>query len=546
MRVVLQARTSSQRLPGKALLPVRGVPLVVLAARRAARTGLGVVVATSTDASDDELTRTLQAAGVQVSRGALSDPLGRVTAACTDLANEARVIRLTGDNAVPDGDLLDAMLEQARLSRAEYLSVEWPSADLPYGVSAEIFSAQALRDAERNAREPADREHVTPYIRRTLGVREFRPTGLPAGAGARCTVDTFDDYVQLCRLFQLVDDPVAAPWDQLCALLAAHNPYAGRPIPRRPTPEGERSELVLGTAQLGLRYGIANVDGQPDAQNARELVRSAVAAGVTSIDTARAYGDSERRLGDALAGGLQSRVTVVTKLSALQDLPPRAPSEAVRSAVDASVYRSCHELRARRLDVVLLHRVAHLSSWKGVAWQRLLELRDEAVIGRLGASAGTVAEVRRALAEPAVTHLQLPVNVLDHRWARADVPGLLAARPDVVVHARSALLQGLLALEDASRWPVLPPARAEAVVRALRELAVEHGRSGVVDLCLAYVRGLPWVDGLVLGMDRQAHVDDAVELFRRPPLSRQEVDAVDRRLPSVPQALLDPSRWKRR
>ena len=75
-RIVLQARTSSTRLPGKVLLPVCGLPLVVLAARRVARDGIETVVATSDDPSDDRLAETLGQYGIRHVRGALDRATG--------------------------------------------------------------------------------------------------------------------------------------------------------------------------------------------------------------------------------------------------------------------------------------------------------------------------------------------------------------------------------------------------------------------------------------------------------------------------------------
>ena len=74
--------------------------------------------------------------------------------------------------------------------------------------------------------------------------------------------------------------------------------------------------LVLGTAQLGMAYGIANQAGAPTTQIANALVARALALGITTFDTARAYGLSENRLGEALAG--HDDVTIITKLAPLR------------------------------------------------------------------------------------------------------------------------------------------------------------------------------------------------------------------------------------
>ena len=77
VRVILQSRTLSERLPAKVLLPLGGLPIAVLCARRLANTGLDVVLATSDTASDDLLARTAAEAGIRVFRGSLDDVLGR-------------------------------------------------------------------------------------------------------------------------------------------------------------------------------------------------------------------------------------------------------------------------------------------------------------------------------------------------------------------------------------------------------------------------------------------------------------------------------------
>ena len=75
--VVIQSRLSSSRLPGKALLPIKGIPIIVLAVKRAANTGKNVIVVTSIDPSDDELCETLERHNIQYLRGSLNNVLDR-------------------------------------------------------------------------------------------------------------------------------------------------------------------------------------------------------------------------------------------------------------------------------------------------------------------------------------------------------------------------------------------------------------------------------------------------------------------------------------
>ncbi|HEX6913001.1 MAG TPA: aldo/keto reductase [Longimicrobium sp.] len=302
--------------------------------------------------------------------------------------------------------------------------------------------------------------------------------------------------------------------------------------------------FVLGTAQLGMPYGRTNDLPPPSPAECVQIVRTAVAAGGDWLDTARAYGESERRIGPALCDGWADRVRVATKLHPLGHLPDDAPDGAVRDAVDASVFRSCRELGQRTLDTLLLHRAHHRTSHGGRVWARLLELRDDGVVGRLGVSVQSVDEARGALADPEVKHVQLPFNVLDWRWREGGVDRMAAERPDVTVHARSALLQGLLASTGPEPWPVLAEAyQPGEIVATLARLARELGRDGAPDLCLAYVRAQPWIHGVVVGIASHGQLLANLRAFDAAPLSAAECAAVEAAVGRVPETLLNPALW---
>lgn len=303
------------------------------------------------------------------------------------------------------------------------------------------------------------------------------------------------------------------------------------------------AELVLGTAQLGLAYGILNAKGMLECQEAIEIVRGAVAGGVRWIDTARAYGDSERRIGLALSPEQRSDLTVVTKLATLDVLPHGAPPGRVREAVDESILASMRALNADRLQIVLLHRASHLTAHGGLVWRRLLQLRQEGRIERLGVSVQSPSEALEALQDPGVSLIQLPFNLLDWRWEAAGVPARLEARPDVIVHVRSALLQGVLTTPDPAFWPAVGEDEAREMACAVDRLRTAFGRRDLVDLCMAYVRAMPWVDGVVVGVLDREQLRQNVELFRSPPLSAGQVEEARAHMPRASEALLDPARW---
>ncbi len=544
--IIMQARTTSSRLPGKAMLPVGGYPSAVLAALRAGNVGIETVMAIPDEASDDALANALGKNGIRIVRGPLDDVLSRYALAARDLPEDSLVVRLTGDNVVPDGELVRDLVTALAESGVEYVSQECPQSGLPYGLGGEAFTVATLRRAQALATSAHDREHVTPWIRRNCGVKIQTPQILRGTdfSHLRCTIDDDEDYQRIVRLFEGVADPVHAGWFELTKKLASLAEEPHFRVPYRVLSGNVHSELTLGTAQLGMEYGIANRAGQPGRDLAIRIVRSAIAYGVTAVDTARAYGEAEEVLGEALSGAWRSRVEVITKLDPLDSMSAYADEGTVCAVVDESVKRSCKALRVEKLSTLLLHRADHCRAWRGAAWRRLLEMRDEGTVGALGASVYDPREALELLRDPAIQHLQIPMNVLDWRWKASGVDRALAERPEVVVHARSALLQGLLTGTAVVSWPESGDFDVPSCLRQLRKFAEEFGRESLTDLCLAYVRSQRWVTSVVVGCETLEQVNENLRLFCLPKLTEEQCAEMERSLPRASENLLNPSRWK--
>jgi len=280
-----------------------------------------------------------------------------------------------------------------------------------------------------------------------------------------------------------------------------------------------QSALVLGTAQLGGAYGIANRTGVPGPAAVAGILAAAREVGVTHLDTARAYGRSEQRI-----GAVEHGLSVITKV---------APGGPVRASVDAS--RAA--LRPAGPLTILLHRAVDADD----CWAELRGCLETGEADRIGASVQSPEELHRVLDLPALGYVQLPCNILDRRWLDVDLSG----RPDLVVTVRSAYLQGLLVAGTAVTWPNLPDAERDAVVATLDKLAAELGRAGRADLCLAYLLSLPWVTSLVVGAETEEQVRANAALIDREPLTDAERRHVLGVLPEMPVELLDPSRWSK-
>jgi spore coat polysaccharide biosynthesis protein SpsF (cytidylyltransferase family) len=237
VRIVLQARTNSSRLPAKVLLPIGGIPLAILCARRLGSSGRSVVLATSRERTDDMLTQMAQKAGVKVFRGSLTNVLDRFVQCVADLNDDDIVVRATADNPLPNGEFIDALLQSFGDGSREYFATSWPTDGLPYGLCAEVMTVAALRRAGKGAHDPYDREHVTPWLARQASAEGDVCRPLDADfSSLRASIDTLDDYLAVASAFVDVEEPLEIDWRELIPRLPADNRAAARiPVPLNPS-----------------------------------------------------------------------------------------------------------------------------------------------------------------------------------------------------------------------------------------------------------------------------------------------------------------------
>jgi spore coat polysaccharide biosynthesis protein SpsF len=199
---VLQARASSTRLPGKVLLPILGRPMLARQIERVLRATMldRLVLATSTDATDDAVAALGADCGVAVHRGPLDDVLARVHAAAV-AAGAEHVVRLTGDCPLLDPALIDRVAAAHLRSGADFTSNTQPRT-FPDGLDVEVVRIAALAAAAAEARLPAEREHVLPFVYdRPQRFRSHAVVHSSDLSRLRWVVDTAADFAVVSAVF---------------------------------------------------------------------------------------------------------------------------------------------------------------------------------------------------------------------------------------------------------------------------------------------------------------------------------------------------------
>ena len=203
--IIVQARMTSTRLPGKVLLPIAGRPMLSYLLERLRRVRMAdrIIIATTTNATDSPIVEFCSKEGVDCTRGSEPDVLARYFEAASHFKADT-VVRVTSDCPLIDPQLIDHAITTFTEAAGDYdYASNMIAASWPYGMAVEVFSAQALNTAHAEAKEDAEREHVTPFIYWRPGRYRIKSlTMLPDLSHHRWTVDTPEDFELVRRIFE--------------------------------------------------------------------------------------------------------------------------------------------------------------------------------------------------------------------------------------------------------------------------------------------------------------------------------------------------------
>ncbi len=285
-------------------------------------------------------------------------------------------------------------------------------------------------------------------------------------------------------------------------------------------------KLALGAAQFGQVYGVANQRGQVSLVEASQILAAGRLAGIDTIDTAIAYGDSEACLGQANVFGLK----VVTKLP-----PVPAQCTAVSAWVRSEVIASLQRLRIEGLYGLLLHQGGQLGEECGAELAASLKaLKAEGLVQKIGVSIYAPDGLEIATAAGVLDLVQAPFNLFDRRLNDSGWLQRLAEH-GVEVHVRSAFLQGLLLMRAAAVPNKFSPWAKQ--LGTWHDWLAAHPNVTAAHACLAFVTSYPQVDRVVVGVDCLAQFEQLLKAAVLPlPEALPNLSCTD-------EMLINPSNW---
>lgn len=277
------------------------------------------------------------------------------------------------------------------------------------------------------------------------------------------------------------------------------------------------AKLALGTVQFGLNYGISNESGQTSKEEVKNILEQASNFGVQTIDTARAYGNSEDVLGQT---GVH-QFDVVTKLN---------PAELKMLDVKEQVQNSLRRLNTTKLYGVLFHN-AESALTNPEAVNHLQKLKEEGLVKKTGYSLYAPDELNKLLDKyPLPDIIQVPFNILDKRFE----PQLVKLHDEgVEIHTRSTFLQGLFFMDPEDLGSFFNPVKA-CIAAMQRELT---SKQALATYLLQEVLRFGFIDKVVIGVNSAHQMRENISGL----LSSSTRIRLD--IPTINDAVLMPNLW---
>lgn len=294
-------------------------------------------------------------------------------------------------------------------------------------------------------------------------------------------------------------------------------------------------QLILGTVQLGMDYGINNKSGKPDFENAFGILNYAFNNGICLLDTANAYGDSEEIIGNFIKD-TGNDFNIITKLSSCGKI------EDLNSFVLNQINNSLERLSKKFIDLYLIHDFNDLIINDDLI-DILSSIKDSGKIKKIGVSLYDPSELEYLILNHAenIDFVQIPFNILDSRWLKNNLL-TETKKSGINIFVRSIFLQGLIFMEDEVEMDKIDLS-LKFYLENLKKFA-DSKQISLNRLAIDYVCSFDEIDGILIGCETVDQLKDNITQFN------DEISITDgdklklvELTNDIPEKIIDPRKW---
>ena len=269
----------------------------------------------------------------------------------------------------------------------------------------------------------------------------------------------------------------------------------------------KKNKLVLGTAQLGLDYGIANKIGKPEENKAFEIMKYAVENGINYFDTAHSYGNSETTIGKFLNifEVYKNKINIITKMPSLKK------EKLNEKNINNCFFESLHRLGQDSIYCYMIHDFSDIATNCDEIEKNFLKLKENGYIKKIGVSIYEPYQLEFLVKYFDFDLIQLPINIFDQRFITNRSLQWLK-RKNIEVYARSIFLQGLLFLEENTLSPKMN--KFKDYISRLNEISLKYNFSKE-EIALLFVKAITEIDKIVIGVEKIDQLQRNVKILSK-------------------------------
>ena len=282
-------------------------------------------------------------------------------------------------------------------------------------------------------------------------------------------------------------------------------------------------KLVLGSAQLGMKYGLFN-NKKINFKEFKKIEKLVLKSKINFIDTASNYFDSEKIIGNSRLKNLH----IITKIKL-----PKNKNVHIQNWVSTKIAKSLHKLRLNKIYGVLVHNYKDLLGKQGKNYLFYLqELKKKKIINKIGISIYDPKDLKKIWKFWKPDLVQVPFNPLDNRILDSGWLNILK-KFRVKIYVRSVFLQGLL-INDHNSFAI--NRNHKLILDKFKEWCYQNNIS-LLQACLNFVRQVKKVDYLIVGFNNYNHLKEIIDVFKKKQIT------IPKKFSTNKINLIDPRKW---
>ena len=282
-------------------------------------------------------------------------------------------------------------------------------------------------------------------------------------------------------------------------------------------------KLVIGSAQLGMNYGLFN-NRKINHKEFKKIEKLVLKSKINFIDTAISYGDSENIIGRSKLKNLN----IITKIKL-----PSKKNIKVRDWTLKEISKSLYKLKIKKIYGVLIHDYKDLLGKYGKDYLLLLqELKKKKIIKKIGISIYDSHEIKKIWKFWKPDLIQVPFNPLDNRILDSGWVDVFR-KFKVKIFARSVFLQGLLINSDNS---FIVNKNYLILLNKFKNWCYKNNIS-LLQACIHFVTQFKKIDYLVVGFNNYSQLKEIIDVFKKKQI------IIPKKFSTIKKNLIDPRKW---